>query len=158
MPLVWRLARPEFAERLDGEGSRIEGGRWNPVGVPALYTSEHLSLSVLEVYVHLPPQMRDILPVLAAVQMSVPDRAGVTRVMPERLSELLASENSTAACQEIGQAWISRGHDLVLRVPSIFVPEESNLILNPLHPHMADVRIVSSREFHFDSRLAVAKA
>lgn len=158
MPLAWRLARPEFAEHLDGEGSRIEGGRWNPIGMPALYTSEHLSLSVLETYVHLPPQMRDVLPVLTAVQISVPDSAGSMRVMPERLSELLASENPLAASQAIGRAWISRGHDLVLQVPSILVPEESNLVLNPLHPHIADVRIVSSRAFRFDPRLAATIA
>ena len=101
MPLVWRLARPEFAERLDGEGSRIEGGRWNPVGVPGLYTSEHLSLSVLEVYMHLPPQMRDVLPVLTAVQISLPDKAGSARVTPERLAELLASADPLAACQAV---------------------------------------------------------
>jgi RES domain-containing protein len=157
MPLVWRLARPEFAEQLDGEGSGIEGGRWNPVGAPALYTSEHLSLSVLEVYVHLPPQMRDVLPVLTAVQISVPAGAGVTRVTLERLSELLASANSMAACQEVGLAWINRGHDLVLQVPSILVPEESNLVLNPLHADMPGVKIVSSREFRFDPRLAVTR-
>jgi RES domain-containing protein len=157
MPLVWRLARPEFAEHLDGEGSRIEGGRWNPIGLPALYTSEHLSLSVLEVYVHLPPQMRDALPVLTAVQISIPDIIGMTRVSPERLEELLASADPLAACQTIGAAWISRGHDLVLQVPSVLVPEETNLILNPANLRMREVKLVSTRAFHFDPRLVMRK-
>jgi RES domain-containing protein len=157
MPLVWRLARPEFAGHLDGEGSKLEGGRWNPIGVPALYTSQHLSLSVLEIYVHLPPQMRDALPVLTAVQISIPDKAGVTRVPLERLAELVGSADPLRACQAIGKAWISRGRDLMLQVPSIIVPEESNLILNPAHPHMAAVAIVSSRAFHFDPRLAMPR-
>jgi RES domain-containing protein len=157
MPLVWRLARPEFAEHLDGEGSRIEGGRWNPIGLQALYTSEHLSLSVLEVYVHLPPDMRDVLPVLTAVQISIPDRAGSARVTPERLTELLASADPLAACQAIGEAWISRGRDLVLQVPSVLVPEETNLILNPAHPRMREVKIVSARAFHFNPRLVMRR-
>ena len=157
MPFVWRLARPDFAEHLDGEGSRIEGGRWNPIGLPALYTSEHLSLSVLEVYVHLPPQMRDALPLLTAVQISIPDMIGITRVSPERLVELLASADPLAACRTIGAAWISRGHDLVLQVPSVLVPEETNLILNPAHPRMREVKIVSTRAFHFDPRLVMRK-
>ncbi|MEJ0078522.1 MAG: RES family NAD+ phosphorylase [Alphaproteobacteria bacterium] len=150
MPLVWRLARPEFAEHLDGEGSRIEGGRWNPIGLPALYTSELLSLSVLEVHVHLPPQMRDALPVLRAVQISIPDMIGITRVSVERLAELLAADDPLAVCQAVGEAWISRGRDLVFQVPSVLVPEETNLILNPAHPRMREVKIVSSRPFHFD--------
>jgi len=158
MPLVWRLARPEFAEQLDGEGSRIEAGRWNPVGVPALYTSEHLSLSVLEIYVHLPPQMRDVLPVLAAVQISLPDKVGSARVTPERLAELLASADPLAACQAVGAAWISHGRDLVLQVPSVLVPEETNLILNPTHRRMSEVKIVARRAFHFDPRLVVRSA
>ena len=158
MPLVWRLARPEFAEQLDGEGSRIEGGRWNPIGAPALYTSQHLSLAVLEIYVHLPPQMRDALPVLTAVQISIPEKAGSARVTPERLVELLASADPLAACRVVGEAWVSRGRDLVLEVPSVVVPEESNLILNPIHPHMANVKIVSTRPFYFDPRLLVPQA
>jgi RES domain-containing protein len=157
MSFVWRLARPEFAEHLDGEGSRIEGGRWNPIGLPALYTSEHLSLSVLEVYVHLPPEMRDVLPVLTAVRISIPDMVESTRVTPERLTELLASANPLAACQAVGEAWISRGHDLMLQVPSILIPEETNLILNPVHSRMREVKIVSRRAFHFDPRLVAPR-
>lgn len=157
MPLVWRLARPEFAEHLDGEGSRLVGGRWNPIGRAALYTSEHLSLSVLEVYVHLPPQMRDVLPILTAVQISIPDDVGLTRVTAQQLAELLASSDPLAASLAIGTAWIDRGLDLVLQVPSVLVPEEANLVLNPAHPRMGEVRIVSTRAFRFDPRLAVGK-
>jgi RES domain-containing protein len=157
MGLVWRLARPEFAEQLDGGGSGLEGGRWNPAGVLALYTSEHLSMSVLEVYVHLPPQMRDVLPVLTAVQISVPDSAGTTRVTTERLTELLATADPLAACRAIGAAWIGRSVDLALQVPSVIVPEETNLVLNPTHPQMREVRIVSARPFHFDPRLVVPR-
>lgn len=158
MPLVWRLARPEFAKHLDGEGSRIEGGRWNPIGLPALYTSQHLSLSVLEVYVHLPAQMHDDLPVLAAVQISIPDRAGIARVTRQQLAELLASASPLAACQGIGSAWISGGRDLVLQVPSVLVPEETNLILNPAHPRMREVKIAATRPFRFDPRLVLRRA
>jgi RES domain-containing protein len=157
MALVWRLAGPEFAEQLDGEGSGLEGGRWNPAGLQALYTSEHLSMSVLEVYVHLPPQMRDVLPVLTAVQISVPDSAGMMRVTTERLTELLATPDPLAACRAIGAAWIGRSVDLVLQVPSVIVPEETNFVLNPAHPHMGEVKIVSTRPFRFDPRLMVRK-
>jgi len=156
MPLVWRLVRPEFADKLDGEGSGIAGGRWNPRGRRALYTSENLSLSVLEVYVHLAPEMRDELPALAAMRISVPDSGGIARVSPERLAALLAEANPLAACQATGNDWISRGDDLVLQVPSILVPEEHNLVLNPAHPAMSDVSIVSRRSFHFDPRLTIA--
>ncbi len=155
MPLVWRLVWPQFADKLDGEGSRIAGGRWNSRGYRAVYTSANLSLSVLEVYVHLAPEMRDALPVLAAVRIAIPDNVGVARVSAARLAELLKEQNPLAACQAVGDDWISRGDDLVLEVPSILVPEEANFILNPAHPAMSEVSIFSTRAFHFDPRLAV---
>jgi hypothetical protein len=37
------------------------------------------------------------------------------------------------------------------------VPEEANLVLNPAHPAMSDVAIVSTRPFRFDPRLATAR-
>jgi RES domain-containing protein len=59
MATVWRLVRPEYANDLSGEGSSITGGRWNSPGHLMLYTSSHLSLSVLEVFVHIAPNLYD---------------------------------------------------------------------------------------------------
>jgi len=45
MNTAWRLAREEFADdAFSGEGARLYGGRWNHKGLPAIYTSECLSL------------------------------------------------------------------------------------------------------------------
>src|SRR3954462_13745148 len=142
MPIVWRLARSEFAEELDGEGARLFGGRWNSRGQRALYTSSHLSLSVLEAYVNIPPELRDDLPELRAVQVSVPDDAGINHVSRQQVDELLARPNALVACRDIGDRWVERNVELVLDVPSVLVPEETNLVLNPLHPRMPDVKIL----------------
>lgn len=157
MPVVWRLSRPEFADELNGEGARLFGGRWNSRGQRALYTASHLSLSILEVYVNIPPEQRDDLPVLRAVCISIPFNASTARVTRERLSKLMAQPDPMAACRAVGDDWISRGGDLALEVPSILVPEETNLILNPAHPAMSGVSIVRTRAFQFDPRLAAAR-
>jgi RES domain-containing protein len=154
MPIVWRLARPEFAEELDGEGARLFGGRWNSRGQRALYTSSHLSLSVLEAYVNIPPELRDDLPELRAVQISVPDDAGINHVSRQQVDALLARPDTLGACRDIGDRWIERNVELALNVPSVLVPEETNLVLNPRHPRMPDVKILSVRAFYFDPRLA----
>jgi len=158
MPFVWRLTRPEYAERLDGEGSKIAGGRWNSIGRSAVYTSPHLSLSVLEVYVNISQDQRDDLPVLRAVRIAIPDDAAAIQVSQAQFAGFMAQSNPIAASRRMGDEWLDRNDELILEAPSILIPEETNLILNPAHPRMREVKIVSARAFHFDPRLVVRRA
>ena len=47
------------------------------------------------------------------------------------------------------------GPGLILRlvVPSVVVPQASNLLLNPQHPAMEQVRLVDQTPFRLDQRL-----
>ncbi|MDF1523596.1 MAG: hypothetical protein P1P87_12385, partial [Trueperaceae bacterium] len=40
-----------------------------------------------------------------------------------------------------------------LSVPSVLVPQERNLLLDPTHPRFAEVRIAAPQPFRFDDRL-----
>ena len=51
---VWRLARAVYPA-LDGEGARLNGGRWNEPSTPIVYTAGSLSLAALDVLLHLNP-------------------------------------------------------------------------------------------------------
>jgi RES domain-containing protein len=157
MATVWRLTPPQFARMLDGEGSSLAGGRWNSQGRRALYTSSHLSLCVLEVYVHMPLELRAELADFEAVRIGVPDHATRTEVSIEQLSSLMASSDPLAACQAIGDDWLASGADLILQAPSVLVPEDLNIMLNPAHRHMSEVSVVETRRFRFDPRLAVPR-
>ena len=43
---AWRTTKSDYADTaFSGEGARLYGGRWNPVGVPAVYLSSSRSLS-----------------------------------------------------------------------------------------------------------------
>jgi hypothetical protein len=43
-------------------------------------------------------------------------------------------------------------------VPSAIVPEESNVLLNPLAPGMAEVEVRKVRRWLYDPRLALRRA
>ena len=152
MTTVWRLTPSEFAGTLDGEGASLAGGRWNSRGVSIFYTSSHLSLCVLEVFVHLPRAWRDDMAVFEAVCLSIPDDAGTTHISLAELKAMLAAPDPHATCRAVGDRWVAAGHDLVLAAPSVIIPEELNFMLNPAHRRMREVTIVSTRQFRFDTR------
>ena len=153
MVTAWRLAPAPFARAPDGEGASLAGGRWNSRGVPMFYASSHLSLCVLEIFVHLPAVLRLNIPDFEAVRLSIPDDAGTIRIGVDEMEMMLGASDPEAACRAAGDAWIAAGHALILAAPSIIVPEDLNLMLNPAHPRMHDVAIVSTRRFRFDARL-----
>ena len=103
------------------------------------------SLAVLEVLVHLdlPP---DLIPddmVLLAID--VPDDATLHR--------LDRTPTDADACRQAGDAFLNAGQALGLRVPSVVVPQEANLLLNVRHADMTRVRVVGTDPFRFDPRL-----
>ncbi len=140
---VWRLARAAYPA-LDGEGARRVGGRWNRPGTAVVYTSAHLSLAVLEALVHTDP---DLLPAdLVAFEIDVPDDLAAPA--------LLADDGRDAeASAAVGTAWAAAGPAALL-VPSVLVPRERNVLVNPRHPEARRVRIVGQEPFAFDPRLA----
>jgi RES domain-containing protein len=156
MTTVWRLTPSAFARALDGEGASLAGGRWNSRGVPVLYTSSQLSLCVLEVLVNIPAHLRDDVRTFEAVRLRIPDDAATTEISTSELEVMLSVADPHAACRAAGDRWIANGQNLVLAAPSVIIPEELNLMLNPAHPRIGDVAIISSRPFHFDARLFAA--
>ena len=158
MALVWRLSPPAYAEALDGEGNRIFGARWNSPGRGVVYTCETLSLCVLETYVHFSPAQREAIPDYQAVQISIPDDGGTRLILAKELEDLLMTDDPMSAFREIGDNWLAAARDLALIAPSIVVPEDMNIMLNPAHPRMKDVRIARRRRFHFDPRLVIPMA
>jgi RES domain-containing protein len=154
MTLVWRLTPPEFATDLSGEGSSATGGRWNSPGLAVVYASFNLSLCVLEAFVHLPPPLRVDLPEMTAVRIEIPDEASRLEIDLGQLPADLAGRETEERCRQLGDAWLSAREHLACTVPSMIVPQERNVMLNPAHRLMARARIVSNERFRFDPRLA----
>jgi RES domain-containing protein len=149
---VWRLSKLRYAEAAwTGEGARLLGGRWNPPGIPLVYTSLSLSLAVLEVLVHLPArtQPEDWVSVSAELDASEPDADRVdVSLLPHDWRRV-----DHPALQRIGEEWVRSRRSLLLLVPSVIVDGELNALVNPTHPSAASIRIGKPKPFHFDDRL-----
>lgn len=150
--IVWRITRAAH-RALDGEGARLHGGRWNGEGRAVVYTSASLSLAALEYLVHVEPLLAPS--DLIAMEIALPDAAGMgASVTPEDFPAGDWRQCPAPEWQaELGDLWIDDATFLWLAVPSAVVPEEYNILINPLNSGMSSVRVLSTRPFSFDGRL-----
>jgi RES domain-containing protein len=146
---VFRVCREVYA-RLDGEGSRRVGGRWNTPGRSVVYLAESISLAVLEILVHMSRQ--DFPLGYVCIAAKIPDDVPI--LMLADLQGSCASERT----QELGDYWFDGKLSPVLRVPSVVVPSEFNYLLNPLHARFIEIVVDPPVPFHFDERLFIRGA
>jgi RES domain-containing protein len=118
--------------------------------MPALYCGASIAICALEKFVHVG---QAALPPLVLVSVDIPDNCDILTPgihdLPTGWDELPTS----ASAQGLGRAWLERGEALAMRVPSVVLPEESNVIVNPLHPNYAQVKLTVVRPFTFDQRM-----
>lgn len=149
--LVYRIARASYINDLSGFGAREYGGRWNQKGVPVVYASESRSLAVLEYLVHLP---LSLLPSeLRIATISIPDEIVPVQIAIDKLPATWRNYPAPLKLADMGAAWIKAGKNLLLRVPSAIVEQEFNILINPVHPDMRRISIVSVEDFRIDDRL-----
>lgn len=149
---AWRISRKPYAlDPLSGRGGLFTSGRWHSKGRRVVYTSESLALAALELLVHV---NRDMLPSdLVQLEIRIPDKLAIQRVHLKALPAGWQSYPVPAAVQQVGDDWLTAGTTPILQVPSSVIPEESNLILNPEHPDVRKIRVISTRDIEHDTRL-----
>lgn len=148
---TWRLVKERHAENaFDGEGARLYGGRWNSPGQRVVYTSGSLALAALETLVHLDSAVALPRFLAFSVQLQAEDISNARLPATYSFNGTLPDLETTRA---IGDAWLAEGRFLALSVPSAIVPQESNLLLNPLHPHFPRLLIAAPVAFAVDGRL-----
>jgi RES domain-containing protein len=142
---VYRMHRSARAAK-DYTGAMLGGGRWNPIGTPMLYAAQHLSLACIEVLVHIDKGQLPRDYVWSKSELSSP-------------MGLLSFDdlNHVASCQLAGDRWVRESGELAIKVPSVVIPEEFNILLNAIHAGYNSLRWSDPRPFRFDPRLFVAE-
>lgn len=134
---------------MTGEGARLWGGRWNPPGISAVYLAESRALAALEIIVHAP---REVIPLeWCLIEVEVPDDLIESIEMTHLPPDWMAMPSSPGA-RNFGGDWLGSGSHAALLLPSVVIPEEHALLLNPLHPDAVRVKVSKPLEFRFDHR------
>jgi len=152
---LWRIGvdTPAYqANDLTGKGAELNGGRWNPKAAPVIYTSVSQALACLEALVHIdvPLPLNRYL-----VRIDVPRKAWAERVVFKPAAHVgWDAEPAGQVSIEWGALWLSGNTTLLAQVPSIVVPDEANILINPRHPDIVQVRATKIRKWSFDPRLS----
>jgi RES domain-containing protein len=137
---VWRISKTRFAgtvdEMLNGEGARRFGGRWNSVGVPAVYCAETSSLAALEILIHL---AGEDWPPHSILDIEIADAL------------IVEPTGSTHDTRAAGDGLLARS--LAFAVPSAVNGLERTVVINPDHRDFRRIRVGRIRPFVLDRRL-----
>lgn len=147
---LFRICKERYsAAALSGEGARLYAGRWNEAGVPMVYTATSRALAALEFFVHLEPSLapKD----LVMVEVEVPDGAPEETLRVGDLGEGWRMQESDTV--RLGTVWALAARSLLLRVPSVVIEGEWNVLLNPRHAAFAGVRVAGQTPFRYDERM-----
>lgn len=148
--ILWRLSPAAWAKAaLDGRGAAVVGGRWNSIGLRAIYASLDPATTVLETltaYSHASASLEGYL--LLRISYTGSTEQPPLDALPARWN---ASDDASAA-RTFGDAFLRTSRAGALIVPSAVLPEALNVVLNPQHPDVSTARVLDSRPFVFDPR------
>ena len=148
---IYRIAKTQYINDLSGEGARLFGGRWNKVGDVMLYFSQNLSLSLLEIIVHVEYAK---LPLdYSFLEVEIPDSSIKNIQSIDFIEPKWSTEAAVNQLQMLGSNWLKRKESLAMRVPSAVMHQENNILINPLHKDIAKLKIIKMDKMDFDPRL-----
>ena len=143
---IWRLHKSKYRPN-DASGAMILGGRYNSIGVPALYAGLSASASILELRVHL-----ESLPD-SEFQLS---RARISKVklLSFSTTDVLGWDDTDyGRTHSSGDIYLNDSGVCGFVVPSVTSRgNDPMVVLNPTHPEFSSLKWTTFH-FEFDMRL-----
>jgi RES domain-containing protein len=150
---VWRIAveAPAYAANdMTGSGAKSSGGRWNSVGTPVIYCASSIALAALET---LSAIRTGSLPFNRyLVRIDVPDEVWARQEMLNPLPGGWDAVPSGMTSRKAGDEWATSKRSALLIVPSVIVPDEHNVLINPSHADALKITATTIRKWIYDPR------
>ena len=152
---LWRIGSdtPDYtADDLGGIGAERSGGRWNRKGTRMVYASTSRAVAFLETLVHL--GAGDLALNRSLVMITVADATWAARTVFDPAAHVgWDAEPAGVVSLDWGTVWAAGGTSLLAQVPSVVVPEEFNVLINPRHPDAVAIGAIKVRKWTYDARL-----
>jgi RES domain-containing protein len=145
---LWRISNHAT---LDGAGGLRTSARWHTQGRRVVYCATSPAAALLEILVHYELQPADLPSTYKLVRILCPAKVPSTTVLPKDLPRNWRDRIDLT--RAIGDEWLKKQRTPLLRVPSVLVPETTNLLINPAHPASRQIQITHVEPFEIDQRL-----
>ena len=148
--IVYNIRKQEYSKKLIASGF---SNRWNRDDEYVIYTSSSRALAMLELLVHrsgldLGKGFR-----LLEIKLSITEK-DIEEIRVEKLVKNWQSIEAYSQEQKIGSEWYKRFDKLILKVPSVVIPQEYNYVINTRHKDFEKkVKLELIEEIDFDRRI-----
>ncbi len=146
---LYRITKTKYANDISGEGAKMYGARWNRPGMAVLYTSEARSLALLELIVHFDSKNAFKLP---HSYISLEIENFFIETLDNSLLPKTKLEPNDDRLWKITDYYFKEKKVLALRVPSVLIPEENNIILNAEHADYKSIKLINIEPINLDER------
>jgi len=150
---VWRIATetPTYAANdMTGIGAKITGGCWNSKGTAMVYCSENIALAALETVHYMAsgglPFNRFL------IKIEIPDAVWDNREVLKPLPGGWDAIPAGTTAKHTGDAWAIARAEALLVVPSVMIPDECNILVNPNHVDAKKIVATTIKKWIYDSR------
>jgi len=86
------------------------------------------------------------------VEIEIPDSIQIMELKMEDLPNNWDAKPPSLETQYIGDDFVKSGETAVLKVPSSIIPQEFNYLINPNHPDIKRIKVISKVPLQFDRR------
>lgn len=151
MPTIYRIVHERYSDvPFSGKGGLHNKSRWASKGQLVSYAADHLATATLETLAGVvrADLLTDMVYAKAELGAEQEDVLAADE-LPENWDALPAS-NATRA---IGDAWLDAGDHVLLRVPSVVLPDSYNYVVNAAHPDASALEVVEVAPLLLDNRV-----
>jgi RES domain-containing protein len=139
--VAWRICQADQAD-LSSEEACKSSGRWNSDRRSILYFSDTPALALLELRVHLDATPEQLPKDFVLLQLPLPPGISVEHV-----------DEVPDDSQAFGDRWLDECRSAVLLVPSVIIPVNVNVLVNPEHPEARELGPGRTSPVRLDERL-----
>jgi RES domain-containing protein len=151
---LYRITKKEHAKsgmELNGIGGLYSGGRWHSEGQLISYCASSRALAMLERLVH---DSTDILSDdLVVLIIYIPDNIAMTSYVEGQLPDGWDSVPEGYESVSVGDDWLANGETCCMKVPSALCQDEYNIIINPTHADINQIKVIDNKAFYYEKRL-----